>query len=157
MREKGLIQFGACQFLMRNNMVCSQMRWKPVLQLMHAQETDFKTVDCTIDNSLGLLLGASSHVRLGGGALSLHSLIVESGFLAGKGSLPLPPRGAPPQPNQQSSQARPYFHHKHATLDARTCIPPPTPYDTFSVCTGAHACIIARPHIHTHANYTHWV
>lgn len=85
------------------------MRGKPVLQLMHAQETDFKTVDCTIDASLGLLLGASSHVRLGGGALSLHSLTVESGFLAGKGSLPLPPRGAPPQPNQQSSQARTIF------------------------------------------------
>ena len=85
-----------------------------VPQLMHAQGTDFKTVDCVLDKSLGLLLGASSHLRAGGGALTLHSLSVDAGFLAGKGTLPLPPPGAPTQPNQQSSQARHKPTHTHS-------------------------------------------
>lgn len=74
---------------------------------MHSQATDFKTVDCALEVGLGLLLGAGSHVRRGGGALSLHSLLPAAGFLADKGAIPLPPPGAPQQPNQQSSQASP--------------------------------------------------
>ena len=76
-------------------------------QLMHSQGTDFKTLDCAMDCEMGLLLGAGSHTRRGGGALSLHSLLAETGMLADKGSIPLPPPGVPQPPNQQSSQAGP--------------------------------------------------
>lgn len=85
---------------------------------MHSQATDFKTADCVLETGLGLLLGAGSHVRRGGGALSLYSLLPEAGFLADKGAIPLPPPGAPQQPNQQSSQVSPPPTHR--TQDGRT-------------------------------------
>ncbi len=75
-------------------------------QLMHTQGTDFKTVEMALEPGLGLLMGASSHLRAGGSAATLHSLRPSPGYLALQGSLALPPPNSPPQANQQGVQVR---------------------------------------------------
>ncbi len=73
---------------------------------MHCQETEYKTGAMALEEELGLLMGASSHLRAGGGAASLHSLRPSPGYLAMQGALPLPPPNSPAQPNQHGSQVR---------------------------------------------------
>lgn len=71
---------------------------------MHTQGTEYKTVEMALEQELGLLIGASSHLRAGGGAATLHSLRPTPGYLAMQGALPLPPPDSPPQPNQHGAQ-----------------------------------------------------
>ena len=73
-------------------------------QLMHCQETEYKTGAMALEEELGLLMGASSHLRAGGAAVTVHSLRPSPGYLALQGALPLPPPDSPPQPNQHGSQ-----------------------------------------------------
>jgi len=75
-------------------------------QLMHTQGTDFKTVEMALEPGLGVLMGASSHLRAAGSAATLHSLRPSPGYLALQGALALPPPNSPPQANQQGVQVR---------------------------------------------------
>ena len=71
---------------------------------MHTQGTEYKTVEMALEPGLGVLMGASSHLRAGGGAATLHSLRPSPGYLALQSALPLPPPDSPPQSNQRGAQ-----------------------------------------------------
>ena len=75
-----------------------------LVQLMHTQGTEYKTVEMELEQEMGVLMGASSHLRAGGGAATVHSLRPSPGYLALQTALPLPPPNSPPQANQHGSQ-----------------------------------------------------